>query len=201
MAEHVSFDAETALLVVDVQNDFVDPDGGLYVTGAEEVVEPINGFVAAARDGGATVVMTQDWHPPSTPHFVDDGGTWPVHCVRSTWGALLHPALSVDADLVLRKGTGGEDGYSAFTVRDPRSGEERSTGLAAYLRDRSITRVVVCGIAQDVCVYETAADAVRLGFRTEVLADATRPVDLTPGDGARRLDELDGMGALVLGAS
>jgi nicotinamidase/pyrazinamidase len=129
---------------------------------------------------------------------VDDGGTWPVHCVRATWGAQLHPDLTVDADLVLRKGTGGEDGYSAFTVRDPRTDEQRSTGLIGYLRDRSISRVVVCGIAQDVCVFETAADAVRLGLTTEVLADATRPVDLTPGDGRRRLAELDRMGARVL---
>ncbi|WP_208029772.1 isochorismatase family protein [Rhabdothermincola sediminis] len=103
--------------MVDVQNDFADSAGSLYVRGGEAIVGPINDESEAARSAGATVVLTQDWHPERTPHFVTDGGTWPVHCVRGTWGARLHPLLSRDADLVLRKGTGGQDGYSAFTSR------------------------------------------------------------------------------------
>jgi nicotinamidase/pyrazinamidase len=81
------YDAQTALVVVDVQNDFADPDGSLYVTGGDDIIPAVNEQIAAARAGGATVVATQDWHPPSTPHFTTDGGTWPVHCVRATWGA------------------------------------------------------------------------------------------------------------------
>ena len=180
-----SFDERTALVVVDVQNDFADPGGSLYVQGGEEIVPVVNRQVRAAREAGATVVLTQDWHPPRTPHFVADGGTWPVHCVKGTWGAQLHPGLDTDADAVVRKGTGGEDGYSAFHVSDPHGGSVTSTGLAGYLRDRGVAAVVVVGLATDVCVRATAEDAAAEGFATTVLWAATRPVELTPGDGER----------------
>src|SRR6059036_2226403 len=108
------YDAKTALLLVDVQNDFADPGGSLYVKGGEEVVPFAKVEMDQALAAGALVVYTQDWHPPSTPHFQKDGGIWPVHCVQGTWGADLHPDLRVKGD-VIRKGTGGEDGYSGFT--------------------------------------------------------------------------------------
>jgi nicotinamidase/pyrazinamidase len=127
------YDDRTALVVVDVQNDFAHPDGSLYVQGGEAVVEEVNAEVAAARAAGATVVYTQDWHPPDTAHFEKDGGVWPVHCVRETWGSELHPALDVHGPSV-RKGVGGEDGYSGFTVRDPSTGEESPTELEGLLR-------------------------------------------------------------------
>ena len=180
-----SFDERTALVVVDVQNDFADPGGSLYVQGGEEIVPVVNRQIRAAREAGATVVLTQDWHPPRTPHFVADGGTWPVHCVKGTWGAQLHPGLDADADAVVRKGTGGEDGYSAFHVSDAHDGSVTSTGLAGYLRDRGVAAVVVVGLATDVCVRATAEDAAAEGFATTVLWAATRPVELTPGDGER----------------
>lgn len=192
------FDPLTALVVVDVQNDFADPDGSLYVSGGEEIVPLVNRFVAEARAAGATVVATQDWHPAETAHFVDGGGVWPVHCVRGTWGAELRSDLDADADLVLRKGTGGEDGYSAFTVRDPRTGVETPTGLADYLRARGVRRVVVVGIAADVCVKETAADAQAGGFDTVVPWAATRSVELEPGDGERAAEHLRELGVAVL---
>jgi len=143
------------------------------------------------------VAYTQDWHPPSTPHFEKDGGTWPVHCVRGTWGAELHPSLEVAGEVV-RKGTGGEDGYSGFTMRDPGSGEERSTELDALLRGRKVGRVVVAGLATDYCVVETALDARRLGYTTSVLTDAVRPVDLRPGDGDRALQRMREAGVELL---
>jgi nicotinamidase/pyrazinamidase len=147
-------------------------------------VPVINEHVAAAQAAGATVVYTQDWHPPSTPHFAKDGGIWPVHCVGGTSGAELYPDLVVAGPRV-RKGTAGEDGYSGFTVRDPESGEEWPTELEDLLRERDVTRVVVVGLATDYCVQETAIDGARLGFATTVLADAIRAVDLRPGDGVR----------------
>lgn len=189
-----------ALLVVDVQNDFADPGGSLYVAGGEDVVPLVNEEIAAARRAGATVVLTQDWHPPSTPHFLDGGGTWPPHCVRGTWGADLHPGLDRDADLVLRKGTGGEDGYSAFAVVDPESGSRAPTGLGGYLRERAVTEVVVVGLAADVCVRATALDAVHAGLRTSVRWDATRAVDVRAGDGDRARHDLEAAGVVVLGA-
>src|SRR5688572_9387028 len=117
-----TYDARTALLVVDVQNDFADPSGSLYVTGGEQVVREANAEIARARAGGASVVYSQDWHPSITPHFQKDGGIWPVHCVAGTWGAALHPDLVV-AGPSIRKGEEGEDAYSAFSVRHPTSGE------------------------------------------------------------------------------
>jgi len=195
-----TYDDRTALVVVDVQNDFADPGGSLYVAGGEAIVPLVNDEIAAARLAGATVVLTQDWHPPSTPHFLDGGGTWPAHCVRGTWGAALHPELRTDADLVLRKGTGGEDGYSAFTVVDPETGERSPTGLAAYLRERGVEAVVVVGLAADVCVKATALDAASEGLRTTVRWEATRAVEVAPGDGERARDALLGAGVTVVGA-
>lgn len=195
-----TYDPRTALVVVDVQNDFADPGGSLYVAGGQDIIPAVNDEIAAARAGGATVVTTQDWHPPTTPHFSTDGGTWPVHCVRATWGAELHPELDVEADLVVRKGTGGEDGYSAFTVLDPDTGEARPTGLTGYLREREVQRAVVVGLAADVCVKATALDAVAIGLDTTVRWDATRAVEVEPGDGDRALAELRDAGVRIVGA-
>jgi nicotinamidase/pyrazinamidase len=177
------YDPSTALIVVDVQNDFADAAGSLYVGGGERVAERCHEEAAAAAAAGALVVRTQDWHPESTPHFAKDGGVWPVHCVKDTWGAEFHPRLRVEGPVV-RKGAHGEDGYSGFTMRDPVSGETIPTELEGLLRDRAIERVVVCGLATDYCVNATAIDARRLGFRTEVLEDAIAAVNLKPGDEA-----------------
>src|SRR4051794_6770844 len=109
------YDATTALVVVDVQNDFADPAGSLFVAGAADILPRINAAIADAQAAAATVVATQDWHPEVTPHFAKDGGIWPVHCLAGTWGAELHPDLAVPADsLRIRKGANGEDGYSGF---------------------------------------------------------------------------------------
>jgi len=169
---------------VDVQNDFADPDGGLHVPGGEEVVPIVNTEVAAAREAGALVAYTQDWHPPTTPHFAKDGGDWPVHCVRDTWGAELHPDLDVTEDApVVRKGVDGGDGYSGFSVRDPVSGDTTATELGRHLDAAQIRRVVVTGLAGDVCVKETALDAARFGYAVVLPLAATRMVELAEGDG------------------
>lgn len=185
------YHGETALVVVDVQNDFADAGGGLSVAGGSAVIPVINGEIAMAASAGALVVATQDWHPGSTPHFAKDGGIWPVHCVGGTWGAELHPDLAVPGDAPrVRKGVNGEDGYSGFTTRDPTTGETTPTELEALLRERGISRVVVVGLATDYCVKATALDAARLGFDTALLTDAVAAVDLAPGDGERAIDEM-----------
>jgi len=191
-----SFDPQTALIVVDVQNDFADPDGGLYVAGGEQVVPTITAAVAAARVAGAPVFYTQDWHPPSTPHFAKDGGVWPVHCVQDTWGAELHPDLPVAGEVV-RKGTEGEDGYSGFSVRDPVSGQEAATRLGGLLDAARVRRLVVTGLAGDVCVRATALDGRRLGYEVEVPLAATRFVLLQPGDDERTIADLRAAGVTV----
>ncbi len=185
------YDARTALVVVDLQNDFADPAGSLSVAGGDAIVPTVNAHVREAIEGGALVIATQDWHPESTPHFAKDGGVWPVHCVGGTWGAELHPAFELPADAPrVRKGTNGEDGYSGFTMSDPATGEEIPTELEGLLREQGIERVVVCGLATDHCVKATALDASRLGFETVVLAEAVAAVNLEPGHGDRALDEM-----------
>ena len=198
-----AYDARTALIVVDLQNDFADPRGALYVRGGEEVLPVANGEIARARAAGALVVYTQDWHPPSTPHFAKDGGTWPVHCVRGTWGAELHPDLLVsrgpDATgetlrKVVRTGTGDEDGYSAFEA----TGEPgQPSRLERLLREHGVERLVVLGLATDYCVRATTLDGLRAGFAASVLRQGVRAVDLRPGDGERALAEMRAAGAAV----
>ena len=188
----VRYDAATALLVVDVQNDFADPGGGLYVRDGESVVTLANEQVTAAQNAGAAVVYTQDWHPASTPHFEKDGGIWPVHCVADTWGAELHPNLLVHGPVV-RKGTSGEDGYSGFSVRDPVTGAAAPTQLQSLL-DPSIQRLVIVGLAGDYCVKETALDGVRLGYVVEVPVALTRFVELEDGDADRAVEEMRSAG-------
>ncbi len=188
-----TYDEKTALIVVDVQNDFADSNGNLYVRDGEAVIPIINEEIGAAKGSGALVVYTQDWHPESTPHFEKDGGIWPVHCVQGTWGAAFHPDVKLVGEVV-RKGAGGEDGYSGFTVRDPRSGDERSTGLEELLRRRGIERVVIAGLATDYCVKETAVDGAQKDFDTTVLTSAVRAVDLEAGDGERALEAVEAAG-------
>jgi nicotinamidase/pyrazinamidase len=188
-----AYTADTALIVVDVQNDFADPGGGLYVAGGEETVPVVGAEIAAAQAAQAPIFYTQDWHPPVTPHFAKDGGVWPVHCVAGTWGAELHPDLTIDGPVV-RKGVGGEDGYSGFSVRDPVSDDVTATELDSLLKAKSVRRVVVTGLAGDVCVKATALDARRLGYDVTVPVAATRFVNLQPGDDARAVEEMRAAG-------
>jgi nicotinamidase/pyrazinamidase len=188
------YDPRTALVVVDVQNDFADPNGSLYVREGEMVVPVANGQIAEAEEAGALIIYTQDWHPESTPHFEKDGGLWPVHCVHDTWGAMFHPDLRVVGDVV-RKGTGGEDGYSAFSVRDPLSGDTAPTMLPGLLAERDVERIVICGLATDFCVVESVTDARDLGYPVTVLRDGVRAVDRKAGSGNRAVEMMLHAGA------
>ena len=188
------YDPATALIVVDVQNDFADPAGSLSVRGGDGSCRASTPRSQWRARPGRAVVYTQDWHPESTPHFAKDGGIWPVHCVADTWGAELHPDLVVDGE-VIRKGSNGEDGYSGFTMRDPVTGAMIPTPLESMLRERGVSRVVICGLATDYCVNATALDARRLGFETQVLMNAVAAVNLQPGDAERALTAMADAGA------
>ena len=194
----VQYDPRTALIVVDVQNDFADPRGSLYVRRGEEVVPFLNREIERAFDGGASVVYTQDWHPPVTPHFRKDGGIWPVHCVRDTWGAQFHPGLRVpESATIVRKGEDGGDGYSGFSVRDPQSGDVTATRLESILRARNADTLVIAGLATDYCVADTTLDAIKLGHTATVLLEGIRAVDLQLGDGNRAIERMREAGAEV----
>ncbi len=190
------YDPTTALIVVDVQNDFADPFGSLPVKGGADVVPVINDEIGAALGAGGQVFYTQDWHPGSTPHFEKDGGIWPAHCVAGTWGAELHPDLRLEGPVV-HKGANGEDGYSGFTMRDPETGETRRTELGDLLEAAGVTSVVIVGLATDYCVLATGIDARARGYPTTVLSAGIRAVDLHEGDGERAMAELRLAGAFV----
>lgn len=179
--------AQTAFLVIDVQNDFC-PGGALAVPEGNRVIDPINRLLPRF----SAKVLTQDWHPRTHTSFASNHGKkepfetvslpygeqvlWPDHCIQGTPGAEFHKDLITDqADLIIRKGFRNEiDSYSAFFEND----HQTSTGLDGYLTSRSITKVVCAGLATDFCVYFTAIDAKKLGYQVTVLMDASRAIDL-----------------------
>ncbi|MFG6177008.1 nicotinamidase [Halomonas sp. THAF12] len=164
----VDYGPADALLVVDMQNDFCE-GGALAVAGGNALVAGINAEIAGARAAGALVVASRDWHPLDHVSFAHRGGPWPVHCVQDTPGAAFHPDLDLDdATLRVSKACAFDaDAYSAFD----------GTGLAGYLRERGIERVIVCGLALDVCVRATVLDARREGFTTLLLESLSAAVD------------------------
>ncbi|HEX9043736.1 MAG TPA: isochorismatase family protein [Candidatus Limnocylindrales bacterium] len=194
------FGPASALLLVDVQNDFADAAGSLHVAGGEDLPPLLNALIGDARRSGALVAYTQDWHPEHTPHFAADGGAWPVHCVKGTWGAALHPALVV-AGPIVRKGSNGEDGYSGFSMRDPGTGVTVPTGLEELLHRHAVRQLVIAGLATDYCVLATGLDAVALGFETAIVVDGVRAVDLAAGDGERALERLVSAGVTLVEAT
>ncbi len=193
----------TALVVVDLQNDFTLPTGSLYVPGGEEVVELVNAEVDAAAAAGARVVYTQDWHPEHTPHFERDGGLWPVHCVAGTPGAELVQGLRLvpgphgEVERI-RKGTGTEDGYSAFSEVDLASGTTASTRLGVLLDAAGVRSLVVVGLAGDYCVKATAVDGARLGLDVVVPLAATRYVALSTDDDVVARQEMTAAGVRLV---
>lgn len=187
----------TALVVVDMQNDFALASGGLHVHGGEEIVPAVDAMIAAAVTAGSPVFYTQDWHPPVTPHFAKDGGVWPVHCVAGTWGAELVDGMRV-AGPVVRKGVDGGDGYSGFSVRDVGSGEVHPTRLGSLLDAAGARRIVVTGLAGDVCVMHTALDGRAAGYDVVVPLPATRFVELAAGDGDRAVQRMREAGVSVV---
>jgi nicotinamidase/pyrazinamidase len=190
---------QTALIVVDLQNDFVD-GGALAVPGGIEVVDVANRLIPAFR----LVIATQDWHPADHLSFASqhpglkigtvfdlDGLSqvaWPDHCVQGTPGAAFVESLNCDGiHHVVRKGTDRViDSYSGFFD----NGHRRSTGLSEYLREQKIEQVAILGLATDYCVRFTALDAVKQGFRTMLIEDGCRGVELHPGDIARAMTEM-----------
>ena len=188
MAEH----KKKALLVVDVQNDFC-PGGSLAVAGGDEVVPALNRLMKQFLDRNEPVFKTRDWHPAKTKHFAAYGGAWPIHCVQGTRGAEFHPDLLDDPRIkIISKGMNeSADGYSGFD----------GTNLAQLLREQDIKEVWVGGLATDYCVKHTVLDALREGFRVKALADAMRPVNINPNDGAQAIEEMRNAGAESVGSA
>ena len=193
----MTHDETPALLIVDVQNDFC-PGGALAVRDGDQVVPVLRGLAARFGALGLPVYASRDWHPADSRHFATHGGAWPAHCVQGTEGARLREDLELPRSAaVVTKGQGVDDqGYTAMV------GEVAGRGsLVDDLRARGVDRLYVGGLATDYCVRYTVLDALQRGFDVTVLTDAVRAVDVTPGDGARALEELHAAGATLAPAS
>lgn len=187
--------AHSALLIVDVQNDFC-PGGALAVPEGDAIIPKLNAYIRLFAESGRPIVASRDWHPPETTHFVSGGGPWPPHCVQNTPGAAFHPALALPKEaLIVSKGMGAqEDAYSAFDARD-----EAGRPLGEHLRRMGVRHLYVAGLALDYCVKASALDAVRQGLAATVLLDATRAVNVQPHDAELAIEELlrQGVGLTV----
>ncbi len=184
---------DSALIIVDVQNDFC-AGGSLAVADGDAVVPILNDYAHSFADAGRPVIATRDWHPERTTHFSEFGGLWPRHCVMGTTGSELHPELVLpEGALLVSKGMGeDEDGYSGFDAvhRDGRS-------LAQVLFEAGARRLYVGGLATDYCVMNTVLNARSHGLDVLVIRNAIRGVDLRPGDSDRAIDAMREAGAIV----
>lgn len=196
-----------ALIIVDVQNDFI-PGGALAVKEGDQVVPIINEL----QQKFDFIVATQDWHPADhgsfaanhsnkkIGEFIDLNGMqqilWPVHCVQETTGAEFHPDLKTEKwKAVFKKGTNPKvDSYSGFFDNN-RMGD---TGLSSFLQENGIEEVFVCGLATDYCVKFTVLDAISEGFKTTLIADATRAVNIQENDDLKAIKEMSASGAKVV---
>jgi len=156
---------KSALIIVDMQNDFVNPKGNLYVPDAEQIVEPINKTIEQFMKNGAQIVYTQDWHNENSKIFEQ----WPKHCVANTWGAELAVKVYNPADAIfIKKGLYDFENYGAF---------EGEPDLHKLLKLRGVEEVFICGVAGDYCVYWTTFQALKLGFKTYVILDLIKSID------------------------
>lgn len=189
VADALEPQAGDALLIVHLQNDFL-PGGALGVPGGEAVIAPLNRCIEAFKHRRLPIFATRDWHPPDHCSFREQGGPWPPHCIAGTRGAAFAESLALDVGVhVVSQATRAEtEAYSGF----------EDTNLAGELAARGVRRIFVGGLATDYCVRATVLDALSAGFAVIVIADAVRPIDAHPGDGARALAEMRARGAEIL---
>ncbi len=197
----VTPEADAALIVVDVQNDFC-PGGALGVDEGDAVVPVLNQWIEAFRRAGRPVVYTQDWHPADHASFKEQGGIWPVHCVQGTDGAAFHPDLKVDGHVFRKAFASDKEGYSGFDgylAEDPdAAGPPSDVDLASWLKQQGVRKVYVGGLTTDYCVRATVLDAIKNGFEAVFIAAASRPVNVEPGDEEKAIEDMKAAGARVV---
>jgi len=179
-------DEKSALIIVDVQKDFC-PGGALPVSYGDRVVPIFNTYINRFLRVGAPMVATRDWHPSNHISFQDRGGSWPPHCVQGSEGAKFHPELKLSNDMkIVSKGVDPKrEQYSDF----------QGTGLADLLKEKGVETVYIGGLATDYCVKATVLDALEIGFKTILLMDASKGVDVNPGDSDKAVEQMVMKGA------
>lgn len=185
MIRALRIDKQTALVVVDVQNDFC-PGGALPVKDGDKVIPVLNKYIEIFRTARAPILFTRDWHPPDHSSFKDQGGPWPTHCVQNSDGAKFHPNLQIPAGAeIILKADKKDEAYSFF----------QGTDLGERLHERGIRRLMVGGLATDYCVKETVLDGLKQGFEVFHLDDVSKGVNVRPEDSERALSEMVARGA------
>jgi len=184
--QEISLQQGDALIIVDLQNDFL-PGGSLAVSQGDEVIPAMNSYLKAARDNSLPVFATRDWHPPHHSSFQERGGPWPPHCIAETEGANFAANLDLPPETVIisKAEEIDKDAYSGF----------EGTDLNERLRARGINRLLIGGLATDYCVLNTVMDALKLGYEVLMLDDASRAVNVKPDDGAKAIKEMTQLGA------
>ena len=187
--EKISLGTGDALLLIDIQNDFL-PGGRLAVAKGDQVIPVLNGYIEQFMHSHLPVLASRDWHPKNHSSFIQQGGPWPEHCVAATFGAEFAPELNLPASaLIISKGTEPEnDGYSAFA----------NTPLKAQLDQLKVSRLFIGGLATDYCVLNTVRDALNLDYRVLLLTDAVRAVNVYPQEGETAIREMVQKGAIPI---
>jgi len=201
--KNISLSRQDALIIVDMQNDFM-PGGALPVEEGDQIIDGINNIAKIFKENNGIVVLTQDWHPENHMSFASSHPDknpgdefqyigigpllWPDHCVQGSKGARFHDKLKVNlAHTIIRKGYNPNvDSYSGFIENDKKS----ETGLAGFLKSLNIKRIFICGLALDYCCYFTALDGIDFGFEVYFLVNLTRGIDLPPGNISKSLQHM-----------
>ncbi|MBS7655868.1 nicotinamidase [Candidatus Bathyarchaeota archaeon] len=185
----IKIDRESALIIVDVQNDFL-PEGALPVPKGDEVIPVLNKYINLFNKVGASIFATRDWHPLNHASFNTQGGIWPPHCIQNTKGAEFPSSLKLPENaIVISKATNpNAEAYSGF----------EGTDLAIKLKKLGVKKVFIGGLATDYCVKNTVLDALKEGFKTFLLEDASRGVNLKPEDSKNAIKEMVIKGALKI---
>jgi nicotinamidase/pyrazinamidase len=187
MVPKISLTPHDALLIADIQNDFL-PGGALGIRGGEEILPILEDYIRRFHRGGHPIILTRDWHPHDHCSFVPRGGVWPVHCVAGSPGSLPPTSFPTPGSaIIIYKATDrNQEAYSAF----------QNTSLDRQLRDLAIRRLFVGGLATDYCVLNTVKDARKEGYDVCLLMDGIKAVNLFPNDGRRAEEEMINLGAV-----
>jgi len=183
----ISLTVHDALLIADIQNDFL-PGGALGIRGGNEIIPVLMSYIRRFQIHHLPIVLTRDWHPPNHCSFHSQGGLWPAHCVAGSPGSLPPPAFDAPASAVIiyKAIDRDQEAYSAF----------QSTALDRHLRALGIRRLFIGGLATDYCVVNTVTDALTLGYAVCLLIDGIKAVNLQPDDGRRAEQDMIRLGAI-----